>query len=63
MPLAMLLAARHPLRPMEDHAICRFSKPCDWMDEAIVPGVEAALASRGGLRARIPTDGKLRVGA
>jgi molybdopterin synthase catalytic subunit len=38
-------------------------KPCYWMDEAVAPGVEEFLKSRfrGGLRARILTDGKLRV--
>jgi hypothetical protein len=37
--------------------------PCHWMDEAIAPGAEAALHGRGGLRARILTDGPLRVDA
>jgi MOSC domain-containing protein YiiM len=36
-------------------------KPCYWMDSAIAPGAEAALQGRGGLRAKILTDGKLRV--
>lgn len=38
-------------------------KPCHWMDEAVAPGVEEFLKSRfrGGLRARILTDGTLRV--
>jgi MOSC domain-containing protein YiiM len=35
--------------------------PCHWMNEAIAPGAEAALHGRGGLRAKILTDGKLRV--
>jgi MOSC domain-containing protein YiiM len=35
--------------------------PCHWMDFAIAPGAEAALQRRGGLRARILTDGRLRV--
>lgn len=35
--------------------------PCHWMNEAIAPGAEAALHGRGGLRARILTDGVLRV--
>lgn len=35
-------------------------KPCYWMDRALVPGAEAALQGRGGLRARILTDGFLR---
>ena len=37
--------------------------PCHWMNEAIAPGAEAALHGRGGLRARILTDGLLRVDA
>ena len=37
--------------------------PCHWMDEAIAPGAEKMLQGRGGLRARILTDGKLRVDA
>lgn len=35
--------------------------PCHWMNDAIAPGAEAALHGRGGLRARILTDGVLRV--
>lgn len=34
--------------------------PCYWMDRAFAPGAEEALAGRGGLRARILTDGVLR---
>ncbi len=37
--------------------------PCYWMDRAFAPGAEAALQGRGGLRARILTDGVLRVDA
>lgn len=37
--------------------------PCHWMDQAIAPGAEAALRGRGGLRARVLTDGRLRVDA
>lgn len=36
--------------------------PCYWMDAAFAAGAEAALKGRGGLRARILTDGVLRVG-
>jgi len=35
-------------------------KPCHWMDLALGPGAERWLAGRGGLRARIFTDGVLR---
>jgi MOSC domain-containing protein YiiM len=37
-------------------------KPCYWMDAALGPGAEAWLRGRGGLRARILTDGRLRAG-
>ncbi len=36
-------------------------RPCHWMDEALAPGTEAFLRGRGGLRARILSDGELRV--
>lgn len=35
-------------------------KPCYWMDRAFGPGAEEAMQGRGGLRARIVTDGLLR---
>ena len=39
------------------------SKPCFWMNEAFAPGAEQALSGQGGLRAKILTDGVLRLGA
>jgi MOSC domain-containing protein YiiM len=36
------------------------SRPCHWMNRAIGEGAEAFLKGRGGLRARILTDGILR---
>jgi len=33
--------------------------PCHWMDRAFAPGAEHFLQRRGGLRAKILTDGKL----
>ncbi len=36
-------------------------KPCHWMNQAFCPGAEEALRGRGGLRARILSDGMLRV--
>jgi MOSC domain-containing protein YiiM len=36
-------------------------RPCYWMDQALAPGAEAALRGRGGLRAQILTNGRLRV--
>ena len=35
-------------------------RPCYWMDRAIAPGAEEFLKGRGGLRAKILTDGRLR---
>jgi MOSC domain-containing protein YiiM len=35
-------------------------RPCYWMNQAIAPGAEEFLKGRGGLRARILTDGALR---
>jgi MOSC domain-containing protein YiiM len=35
--------------------------PCEWMDSAFHPGAEAWLRGRGGLRAKILSDGVLRV--
>jgi len=37
--------------------------PCHWMDQAFAPGAEQFLQNCGGLRAKILTDGKLRVDA
>ena len=37
-------------------------RPCYWMNHAFAPGAEEAMQGRGGLRARIITDGVLRVG-
>ncbi|HEY4246814.1 MAG TPA: MOSC domain-containing protein [Lacunisphaera sp.] len=38
-------------------------KPCYWMNTAFHPGAEASLQSRGGLRAKILTSGRLRTDA
>jgi MOSC domain-containing protein YiiM len=35
-------------------------RPCYWMDAAFGPGAEAFLKGRGGLRARVLSDGVLR---
>jgi MOSC domain-containing protein YiiM len=37
-------------------------KPCSWMDTAFAPGTEDFLAERGGLRAKILSDGALEIG-
>ena len=38
------------------------SSPCHWMNHAVAPGAEEWLRGRGGLRAKILTDGVLAVG-
>jgi MOSC domain-containing protein YiiM len=38
-------------------------RPCYWMNRAIAPGAENFLTGRGGLRAKILTDGQLRSSA
>lgn len=38
------------------------AKPCYWMNGVVAPGAEEWLRGRGGLRARILTDGELRCG-
>jgi MOSC domain-containing protein YiiM len=35
-------------------------RPCYWMDRAFAPGTQEFLKGRGGLRARILSDGVLR---
>jgi MOSC domain-containing protein YiiM len=37
-------------------------RPCEWMNQAIAPGAEDLLRGHGGLRAKILSDGILRVG-
>lgn len=41
----------------------RECSPCYWMDQAYVPGTEAFLKGRGGLRAKILTSGTLSLKA
>lgn len=60
--LNSLVGRRFVLQGVEFEGVCECS-PCHWMNEAIAPGAEAALRGRGGLRARILTDGILRVDA
>ncbi len=38
------------------------AKPCHWMNDVVAPGAEHWLRGRGGLRAKILTDGVLRPG-
>jgi len=60
--LNSLIGKRFVIQGVEFEGVCECS-PCHWMNKAIAPGAEAALHCRGGLRARILTDGKLRVDA
>ncbi|MEP6937963.1 MAG: MOSC domain-containing protein [Chthoniobacterales bacterium] len=56
--LNALIGARFALQDVEFEGIeeCR---PCYWMDQAFHPGAEKWLRGRGGLRARIVSDGWL----
>jgi len=38
------------------------ARPCHWMNSAVAPGAEEWLKGRGGLRAKILSDGALAVG-
>lgn len=56
-----LVGKRFELQGVEFEGVAECT-PCYWMDQAFGPGAEAALKNRGGLRARILTNGLLRVG-
>lgn len=60
--LNSLVGKRFFLQGIEFEGVAECS-PCHWMNDMIAPGAEAALHGRGGLRARILTDGVLRVEA
>jgi MOSC domain-containing protein YiiM len=60
--LNSLIGKKFEVQGVEFEGVAECS-PCHWMNEAIAPGAEAALHARGGLRAKILTDGKLRVDA
>lgn len=55
-----LIGRRFTLQGIEFEGICE-CKPCYWMDQAIAAGAEAALQGRGGLRAKILSNGTLRI--
>ena len=38
------------------------ARPCEWMNQLVAPGVRDALEGRGGLRARILSNGRLQTG-
>jgi MOSC domain-containing protein YiiM len=58
--LNTLIGKRFSIQGTEFEGIeeCR---PCPWMEQAFAPGAEALLKGNGGLRARVLTDGTLRV--
>ena len=58
--LNSLIGSEFELQGVRFHGMAECS-PCYWMDQALAPGAEQFLQSRGGLRAQILTDGKLRV--
>ena len=39
------------------------ARPCHWMNSAIAPGAEDWLCGRGGLRAKVLSDGEIAVGS
>jgi MOSC domain-containing protein YiiM len=61
MPLNDLIGARFSLGGVEFEGMSE-SKPCYWMDAVVAPGAEQWLRGRGGLRARILSDGELHRG-
>lgn len=56
--LNSLIGTRFTLGGVEFEGMSE-SKPCDWMNAAVAPGAEQWLRGRGGLRAKILTDGDL----
>jgi len=59
--LDQLLARRFTLGGVEFEGTGE-ARPCHWMNAAVAPGAEDWLMGRGGLRAKVLTDGKLSVG-
>ena len=59
--LATLIGVRFSLGGVEFEGR-EESRPCHWMNDVVAPGAEDWLRGRGGLRAKILTDGELRVG-
>ena len=62
LPLPGLIGVRFTLGGIEFEGMGE-AKPCHWMNSAVAPGAEEWLRGRGGLRAKILTDGELRCGA
>lgn len=62
MDLNALVGWRFSLAGVEFEGVVE-SRPCYWMNAVVAPGAESWLQGRGGLRARILTDGELAVGS
>ena len=56
-----LIGSRFSLGAVEFEGISE-AKPCHWMDHAVAPGAERWLRGKGGLRAKIITNGELHGG-
>jgi len=57
--LNALIGAEFEIQGVRFEGVCE-CKPCYWMDSALCPGAEHWLRGRGGLRARILSDGVLK---
>ena len=62
MDLNALVGWRFSLAGVEFEGVVE-SRPCHWMNAVVAPGAESWLQGRGGLRAKILTDGELAVGS
>ena len=60
--LPELIGARFTLGGIEFEGMGE-ARPCHWMNAVVAPGAEEWLRGRGGLRAKICSDGELRCGA
>ena len=59
--LASMLERRFTLGGVEFEGTGE-ARPCHWMNSVVAPGAEDWLMGRGGLRAKVLTDGELSVG-
>ena len=61
-PLPDLIGERFSLGGIEFEGMGE-AKPCHWMNAVVAPGAEEWLRGRGGLRAKVLSDGELAAGA
>ncbi len=61
-PLPDLIGERFTLGGIEFEGMGE-AKPCHWMNAVVAPGAEEWLRGRGGLRAKVLSDGELAAGA